>query len=174
MERRETVRSGATHIRREAGGASTRTVCVAATVLGAFQILAVPVAFAEPAALPPVSAPPPARALQPEEPGVPAAPTLHVAAPPERTPGSRPELGALLVVPGADPGAGRPQTTDELLARAVALGTNPDLEPPSPFRKKSRDLFQTERPVSIGDQELLMRLRLRAKAREAVSVEFRF
>jgi len=66
------------------------------------------------------------------------------------------------------------KTTDELLAAAVALGTNPDLEPRNPFRKRSRDLFRTERPVSIGNADMLVRLRLRAKARRAMSVEVRF
>lgn len=66
------------------------------------------------------------------------------------------------------------RSTDELLAAAVALGTNPDLEPKKPFRKRSRDLFRTERPVSIGNADMLVRLRLRAKARRAMSVEVRF
>lgn len=68
----------------------------------------------------------------------------------------------------------RPQTTDEVLVAAVAEGTNPDLEPRNPFRKRSRDLFRTERPLTIGNREMLLRLRLRAKARRAMSVELHF
>lgn len=71
--------------------------------------------------------------------------------------------------------AWRPLTTDEALAVAVAGGTNPDLKPRNPFRKRSSDLFKTKfRQVTILRAEMLMRLRLRAKARKAISVEVRF
>lgn len=66
------------------------------------------------------------------------------------------------------------EIADESIAAAVALGTNPDLEKKSAFRKKSTDLFRTEREVEIGQQEMLVRLRLRAKKRETMSVEVRF
>ena len=66
------------------------------------------------------------------------------------------------------------ETTDEVLAAAVAIGTDPDLEPLNPFRKRKQDLFLKERPVSIGRAEMLLRLRLRAKARKAMSVELKF
>jgi hypothetical protein len=69
----------------------------------------------------------------------------------------------------------RPPTTDEALAVAVSHGTNPDLKPRNPFRKRSSDLFKTNfRQVKIGRAEMLMRLRLRAKASKAISVEVRF
>jgi hypothetical protein len=66
------------------------------------------------------------------------------------------------------------RSTDELIAAAVGLGTNPDLEPRNPFRKRRRDLFRAERPVSIGNMDMMVRLRLRAKARRAMSIEFRY
>jgi hypothetical protein len=66
-------------------------------------------------------------------------------------------------------------TTDEALAVAVSHGTNPDLKSRNPFRKRSSDLFKTNfRQIKIGRAEMLMRLRLRAKASEAISVELRF
>ena len=66
-------------------------------------------------------------------------------------------------------------TTDEALAVAVSHGTNPDLKSRNPFRKRSSDLFKTNfRQIKIGRAEMLMRLRLRAKASEAISVEVRF
>jgi len=75
--------------------------------------------------------------------------------------------------PGMNPW--RPTSADEALAVAVANGSNPDLEPPNPFRKRSTDLFRTNfLPVSVGRAEMLMRFRLRAKSRNAVSVEVRF
>lgn len=194
MERRETARARWTHGRPDAAssGASRvtgRALHRAGVSIALLTLLVAPAVLAEPAALPPVSAPPPilvARVDPPEAPVVRAAPVVPPAVPAtrptpieaplerERARRTEPDLGALLVVRGADPGAGRPATTDELIARAVARGSSPELEPRNPFRKRSRDLFQTERPVSIGDQELLMKLRLRAKASEAVSVEFRF
>lgn len=66
------------------------------------------------------------------------------------------------------------ESTDEILAAAIAIGSTPDLEPQNPFRKRKRDLFLKERPVSIGRAEMLLRLRLRAKTRKAVTVELRF
>ena len=89
---------------------------------------------------------------------------------------SRPLLAleALLDLRTQDPGPRRPQTIDEALADAVARGSNPDLEPKNPFRKRSLDLFRTEQPVSIGNADMLLRLRVRAKLREAMSVELHF
>jgi len=66
------------------------------------------------------------------------------------------------------------QIADELIAAAVDRGTNPELVPLSAFRKRRSDLFRAERPLEIGDQEMLIRLRLRAKARKAMSVEVHF
>ena len=69
----------------------------------------------------------------------------------------------------------KPTTVDEALAIAVANGSGPDLERPNPFRKRSRDIFKTNfRRVTIGRAEMLMRLRLRAKMRKAISLEVRF
>jgi hypothetical protein len=69
----------------------------------------------------------------------------------------------------------KPTTVDEALAIAVANGSGPDLERPNPFRKRSRDIFRTNfRRVTIGRAEMLMRLRLRAKMRKAISLEVRF
>ena len=45
---------------------------------------------------------------------------------------------------------------------------------PSGFRKRSADLFRAQRDVKIGHQEMQVRLRLRAKSRNAISVELRF
>lgn len=66
------------------------------------------------------------------------------------------------------------EATDESLAEAVARGSEPGRVKQSGFRKKKLDLFRAERPVEIGEQEMLLRLRLRAKTKEAVSVELRF
>jgi hypothetical protein len=75
--------------------------------------------------------------------------------------------------PGMNPW--RPSSADEALAIAIANGSNPDLEPRNPFRKRNTDLFRTDFvPVSVGRAEMLMRFRLRAKSRNAVSVEVRF
>jgi hypothetical protein len=69
----------------------------------------------------------------------------------------------------------KPATVDETLAIAVARGSSPEPERRNPFRKRSRDLFKTKfREVKIGRAEMLMRLRLRAKSRNAISVEVRF
>jgi hypothetical protein len=65
-------------------------------------------------------------------------------------------------------------TTDEELAVAVALGPAPKLEPKKAFRKRSNDLFRTDRPVEIGNRQMVLRVRLRAKSRETMSVELRF
>ncbi len=92
----------------------------------------------------------------------------------ERSEAAVPVLEALLTLRARRFGLSRTRTTDELIAAAVALGNNPDLEPRNPFRKHSRDLFRTERPVTIGQTDMVVRLRLRAKARRAVSVEFRY
>ncbi len=109
-----------------------------------------------------------------DAPAVPGAAKVAVDVPPGAGDPSRAALAELLFVRGPGVGSWKPQTTDEVLAAAVANGPNPDLEPRNPFRKRSRDLFRTERPVSIGNAELLLRLRLRAKTRKAVSVELRF
>lgn len=94
--------------------------------------------------------------------------------PPATGDASRVALAKLLFVRDLGASSWRPRTTDEILAAAVARGTNSALVPRNAFRKRSRDLFRTERSVSIGETDLLLRLRVRAKASEAVSVEIRF
>ena len=69
----------------------------------------------------------------------------------------------------------RPTTVDEALAIAVANGSGPVIERPNPFRKRSSDIFKSKfRPVTIGRAKMLMRVRLRAKMRKAISLEVRF
>lgn len=67
------------------------------------------------------------------------------------------------------------QSADDAIALAVAAGS----EPPRArrhggFQKHNFDLFRTEREIEIGDREMVVRLRLRPKSRETVSVELRF
>ena len=136
--------------------------------------LAARTALAEPADLPDVAAAPPPtaveftadntlEALEEQTPLVADSPTAV-----ERS------LEELLFVRSVGKASWKPRSTDELLAVAVANGTNADLEPLNPFRKRGRDLFRTERPLSIGNADMMVRLRLRAKAKRAVSVELRF
>ena len=90
-----------------------------------------------------------------------------VAAGPPAAAGSLDDLLRIPVASEAD-------TTDESLAAAIARGHEPSRTKQSGFRKRNIDLFRAERPVEIGEQEMLLRLRLRAKKSEAVSVELRF
>lgn len=83
------------------------------------------------------------------------------------------ELEALLAV-RATPAAHWAAKTDATIAAAVAEGSRPDLERKTAFRKKNFDLFRTEREVQILRNDMLLRLRLRAKSRETMSVELRF
>lgn len=83
-------------------------------------------------------------------------------------------LADLLAVPGLSQMLSEAQTADRAIALAVERGTNPDLEPKKPFRKRNVDLFRTERPVEIGRQEMILRLRLRAKLKRAISVQLKF
>jgi hypothetical protein len=90
-------------------------------------------------------------------------------------PSPRREIDALLAVRGALSGVrAREHATDEAIADAVERGNPRELERKKPFRKKSTDLFRSEREIQIGDEEMLLRLRLRAKTRNAMSVELRF
>lgn len=82
-------------------------------------------------------------------------------------------LEALLVLRAA-PQAARVADVDATIAAAVAEGSRPDLEKKTAFRKKKIDLFTTERQVEILRNDMLLRLRLRAKSRETMSVELRF
>ncbi len=119
------------------------------------------VPVAAPAARVPSASPPAALAID-SAPGVP----LEDA--------TGPPLAELLVLRARGGSEFRPQTADEVLTVAVARGPTPELEPKKPFRKRSLDLFRTERRVEIGNSEMLVRLRLRAKRRETMSVELRF
>lgn len=83
-------------------------------------------------------------------------------------------LADLLAVPGLSAMLSEAETADQAIALAVERGTNPDLEPKKPFRKRNVDLFRTERPVEIGRQEMIVRLRLRAKLKRAISVQLKF
>ncbi len=82
-------------------------------------------------------------------------------------------LERLLAVP-EQPIRSEAQRTDDSLAAAVARGSTREFDRKSGFRKRSRDLFRTERQIEIGEQEMVVRLRLRAKRRETMSVEVRF
>ena len=125
-------------------------------------LLASPAALAEPAAL---------ALIDDDEP-------IGLAAKTE-TPRAQPvsvSMDSLLEIPASSRYRFRTdaQIADEFIAAAVDRGTNSDPKPLSAFRKRRSDLFRAERPVEIGDQEMLIRLRLRAKSRKAVSVELHF
>lgn len=84
------------------------------------------------------------------------------------------DLDALLTVPPAAMWPSEAEDVDARIAAAVARGSNDDLKPRSGFRKRKLDLFRAERQVEIADQEMVLRLRLRAKRRETMRVELRF
>ena len=133
-------------------GSATLIVCLIALCLGLARA-----AGAEP---PPVSAAPFADPIAPVE----------AASPPAAPAG----LAAFLIVPSRDARPSPAETTDASLAAAVARGPLAVRAKSGGFRKRNLDLFETERPVEIGEQEMLLRLRLRPKSSEAVSVELRF
>ena len=83
------------------------------------------------------------------------------------------DLDLLLAVRSA-PTSVTARETDAAIAAAVARGNDKRLERPKPFRKKSNDLFRSQREVHFGDEELLVRVRVRPKTRNAMSVELRF
>ena len=83
-------------------------------------------------------------------------------------------LERLLAVPAHHDVRSEAERTDELLAVVIEQGLPASLARPSAFRQRNLDLFRTEREIEIGRQEMLVRLRLRAKSRETMSVEFRF
>ena len=80
----------------------------------------------------------------------------------------------LLEILGLIPFRSQAEIADESLVAAVARGSNPEFERASSFRKRSSDLFQAERQVEIGEQEMLIRLRVRPQKRKAMSVELHF
>ena len=98
------------------------------------------------------------------------------AAAPGAEPGTSgdPDFDRLLLVPSTPVQRDPARSADEAIAAAVRLGHGDRAVPRSGFRKRSRDLFRSEHPVEIGHQEMLVRLRLRARARRAMSVELRF
>jgi len=170
-------------VRRTAGASTSRKIDAIRPIAAAFLLLLMtaPAVLAETAANTTnaatmvdldISTPPAALDSAAGVAGQVADPVLQIPADPTEI--SPALLEALLTVRSSTVGAPKQLTTDEALAAAVALGTNPDLEPKNPFRKRSRDIFRTERPVSIGKADMLLRLRLRAKARRAMSVELHF
>lgn len=83
------------------------------------------------------------------------------------------DFDALLAVRNT-PATVTAQETDAAIAAAVSRGTAKELVRPNPFRKKSSDLFRTQRAVQLGNQDLVVRLRLKPKTREVMAVEVRF
>ncbi|MFO0690803.1 MAG: hypothetical protein U0900_19045 [Myxococcota bacterium] len=83
------------------------------------------------------------------------------------------ELDALLAVRGG-PAPFTARQTDAAIAAAVARGQAKELEKKSGFRKKNSDLLRTQRAVQIAHRDMVVRLRLRPKTRNAVGVELRF
>ena len=66
------------------------------------------------------------------------------------------------------------ERTDMYLVEAVAHRSEGVRVSTTGFKRRSIDLFRAERPVEVGQQEMLLRLRLRAKSRETMSVELRY
>jgi hypothetical protein len=83
-------------------------------------------------------------------------------------------LEALLSVPPVRDERTAAERTDVYLAEAVARRGGDTRVSTTGFKKRSIDLFRAERPVEVGQQEMLLRLRLRAKSRETMSVELRY
>ena len=83
-------------------------------------------------------------------------------------------LDTLLLLPTAGGGPTAAERTDAYLAAEVASRGGDQQVATARFRKRSVDLFRHERAVEVGEQEMLLRLRLRAKTRETMSVELRF
>ena len=84
------------------------------------------------------------------------------------------DLDRLLSVPSTHAHRAEARSADEAIAAAVRLGSADRIVRPSGFRKRNADLFRSEHPVEFARQEMLLRLRLRAKTRNAMSVELRF
>jgi hypothetical protein len=89
-------------------------------------------------------------------------------------PPARNLMRELLIVPQSALYLTDAELADESIAAMVERGTNADLIRRSNFRKKSMDLFRTDGVVEIARREMLVRLRVRAKARRAMSVEVKF
>lgn len=100
-------------------------------------------------------------------------PTLANAAMPVSPAGLR-SLEALLSVPPVRDERTAAERTDVSLAEAVERRGGAPPVATTGFTKRSIDLFRAERPVEVGQQEMLLRLRLRAKSRKTMSVELRY
>lgn len=91
---------------------------------------------------------------------------------------SRPHLAkmfaalTILVAPVYAFAQGRPAATT--IAPLAPRDADQPVTRPSGFRKRSTDLFRVQRKLQIGHQDVQLRLRLRAKSRNAISVELRF
>ena len=83
-------------------------------------------------------------------------------------------LEPLRVGPDRTPRTAMEPDSDRVGAAGRLSGQTDPAPRLSGFRNRSRDLFRTERAIEIGEQEMLVRLRLRAKTRRAMSVEVRF
>ena len=133
--------------------------------------------WAEPAAPAPDALPVRAALPIPSAPDAPAAlpaETADMESARRAAPEPSASLEQLLALPSVSARPPAWSSPDASIAAAVEAGPRPDLEPRKPFRKRDLDLFQTERPVEIGHSEMLLRLRLRARSRETMSVELRF
>lgn len=67
----------------------------------------------------------------------------------------------------------RPAVDGSRMEADRSLGEG-DVVRKSGFRKRSTDLFRAQRNLHLGHQDVQLRLRLRAKSRNAISVELRF
>ena len=83
-------------------------------------------------------------------------------------------LESLLSVPPVRDERTAAERTDVDLVEAVAHRSEGERVSTTGFKRRSIDLFRAERPVEVGQQEMLLRLRLRAKSRETMSVELRY
>lgn len=109
----------------------------------------------------------PASPSPPPEAATPASPALI-------SPVGLRSLDRLLVVPSVRDEPTAAERTDAFLADAIARRGGDRRVATTGFRKRNIDLFRAERPVEVGQQEMLLRLRLRAKSRETMSVELRY
>ena len=137
--------------------------CLASRTVGALGLLVIAsiLALAGPAAADPASPDPgrdpilanAARLLSPEGPR---------------------SLEALLSVPPVRDERTAAERTDVDLVEAVAPRNESLRVSTTGFKRRSIDLFRAERPVEVGQQDMLLRLRLRARSRETMSVELRY
>ncbi len=86
----------------------------------------------------------------------------------------RPNLAALLAIRSSGNGSSKRTTPGAALADAIDLGPTGEVEPENPFLNRKMELFRAVHPVSIGNSDLLVRFRVRAKLRETMSLDFLF